>query len=169
MAIFFCSRALWVVEGPYDAPPKLERAYGRPAGTCRAPTGRRAPRTGLRHVEPLAAEGYVTEGRDRFAVISLSGSQYKVTRDDVLTANKVVKAEVGTTLTLDDVLLVGGLDETVVGAPFVQGARVHLAVEEQKKDKKVLVLKKKRRKGYQRKNGTRRHITVLRVLDIELP
>ena len=163
------THAHWGAQGRNEWMRGGRGAFGSRAGTCRAPTGRRAPRTGLRHVEPLAAEGYVTEGRDRFAVISLLGSQYKVTRDDVLTANKVVKAEVGTTLTLDDVLLVGGLDETVVGAPFVQGARVHLAVEEQKKDKKVLVLKKKRRKGYQRKNGTRRHITVLRVLDIELP
>ena len=40
--------------------------------------------------------------------------------------------------------------------------------EQQTKDKKVLVFKKKKRKGYRRKNGFRRHITVLRVTKVDL-
>ena len=67
---------------------------------------------------------------------------------------------------LDDVLLVGSAGETVVGRPHVPGAQVTLAVEEKKKEKKVTVFKKRRRKGYQRKNGFRRHVTALRVVDI---
>ena len=104
---------------------------------------------------------------DVFAVLKLSGSQYKVTVGDVLTVNKVPEAEVGKSLHIDDVLLVGTPNQTIVGAPLVPNARVTLEVEEQKKDKKVLVFKKKRRQGYQRKNGARRHITVLRVASID--
>ena len=104
--------------------------------------------------------------KDVFAIIKLSGSQYKVTSGDTLTVNKVPGANVSETMHIDDVLLIGTPNETIVGRPMVSNARVTLEVEEQKKDKKVLVYKKKRRQGYQRKNGARRHITVFRVSDI---
>jgi large subunit ribosomal protein L21 len=42
-------------------------------------------------------------------------------------------------------------------------------IEEQTKDPKIIVLKKKRRKGYRRKNGHRREVTVLRVRDVVVP
>ena len=38
---------------------------------------------------------------------------------------------------VDDVLLVGSRDETVVGRPLVESAKVRLLVEEHTKDKKV--------------------------------
>ena len=101
-----------------------------------------------------------------FAVISFAGSQFKVTLDDVVTVSTTVDADVGETVHLDDVLLVGSATETVVGRPLVPGARVTLAVEEKKKEKKVIIFKKRRRKGYQRKNGFRRQVTALRVMDI---
>ena len=105
-------------------------------------------------------------GKRAFAVVSLSGSQFKVTVDDVVTVSTNVEADVGERFQLDQVLLVGSADETVVGRPIVPGARVTMAVEEKKKEKKVIVFKKRRRKGYQRKNGYRRQVTALRVVDI---
>ena len=81
-----------------------------------------------------------------FAVLKLSGSQYKVTVGDVLTVNKVPEAEVGKSLHIDDVLLVGTSNQTIVGAPLVPNARVE--VEEQKKVKKVIeCLKRKEGRG----------------------
>jgi large subunit ribosomal protein L21 len=62
---------------------------------------------------------------------------------------------------------VGTPEMTRVGRPWVEGAKVRFEVEEQTKDAKVIVFKKKRRKGYKRKQGFRREITVLRVLGIE--
>ena len=104
----------------------------------------------------------------RFAIVSLAGSQFKVTEDDIMVVSRM-RCEVGTELDLDNVLVVGGVDHTLVGRPRVAGATVRVAVEEHKRDKKVLVFKKKRRKGYQRKNGHRRDLTVLRVLSITEP
>ena len=40
---------------------------------------------------------------DRFAVIQLGGAQYKVAVDDVVVAEKVPYAEVGASITVDDV------------------------------------------------------------------
>ena len=109
----------------------------------------------------------VATAADRaFAVVSFAGSQFKVTVDDLITVSTNVDADVGETVRLNDVLLVGSAGKTVVGRPLVPRAQVMLAVEEKKKEQKVIVFKKRRRKGYQRKNGFRRQVTALRVVDI---
>jgi len=117
-----------------------------------------------------------------FAVISIgnSGIQHKVTPHDLIVSNKlkpVHKWSVGSTHTLssdDDhdnghVLLVGNVNTTCVGLPFVKGAQVDVMVEEITRDETVLVFQKKRRKNHRRKNGFRRQVTFLRVLDIRFP
>lgn len=64
------------------------------------------------------------------------------------------------------VLLLGNVNQTIVGRPLVEGAKVRARVEEQTLDAKIDVFKKKRRKNYRRWNGFRRQVTVLRVTDI---
>lgn len=111
-----------------------------------------------------------------FAIVNLNGSQQKVTIDDVVILNKlrpVTKWAVGTTHTLTaeegQLLLMGNQEQTLVGLPYVNGGEVDVLVEEITRDKKVIVFKKKRRKNYRRKNGHKREVTFLRVLDIRLP
>ncbi len=111
-----------------------------------------------------------------FAVIDLNGSQQKVTVDDVIIVNKlkpVDKWAVGSTHTLNasdgQVLLMGSQEKTLVGLPFVNGGEVDVMVEEITRDKKVIIFKKKRRKNYRRKNGFKREVTFLRILDIRFP
>lgn len=101
-----------------------------------------------------------------FAAIAINGKQYKVAAGDVLVIDRVVGAEVGTEMKVDDVLLVGSATRTVVGRPLVPGATVSLAVEQQTHAAKDVVFKKRRRKGYKKFNTFRRPITVLRVNDI---
>ena len=112
----------------------------------------------------------------KFAIIDLNGSQQKVTVDDVVIVNKLKPVEkwaIGSTHTLNatdgQVLLLGSQEKTLVGLPFVNGAEVDVMVEEITRDKKVIVFKKKRRKNYRRKNGFKREVTFLRVLDIRFP
>ncbi|CAN0415398.1 unnamed protein product, partial [Laminaria digitata] len=88
-----------------------------------------------------------------------------VTKDDVIVAEKLA-GDVGTTLDITDVLLVGTHEATMVGRPVVPGATVRLYVEEQTKDKKVVVYKKRRRKSSKTTQGHRREVTLLRVTDI---
>jgi len=109
-----------------------------------------------------------------FAVVDLNGSQQKVTVDDVVIVNKlkpVTKWAVGNTVTLtgEEVLLLGSPQTTLVGLPGVKGAEVDVMVEEITRDAKMIVFKKRRRKHSQRKNGFRREVTFLRVLDIRFP
>mmetsp|Transcript_5398 Transcript_5398/g.6906 ORF Transcript_5398/g.6906 Transcript_5398/m.6906 type:complete len:289 (+) Transcript_5398:253-1119(+) len=112
----------------------------------------------------------------KFAIVDLNGSQQKITVDDVVIVNKlkpVQKWAVGSkhTLTAEDgsVLLLGSQEKTLVGLPFVNGGEVDVMVEEITRDKTVIVFKKKRRKNYRKKNGSRREVTFLRVLDIRFP
>ena len=55
----------------------------------------------------------------------------------------------------------------MVGRPRLDGVSVRVFVEEQTVDKKTIVFKMKKRKGYKRKRGHRRKLTVLRVLSVE--
>ena len=103
---------------------------------------------------------------DRFAIVRLGGTQYKITKDDVIVAEKL-DVQVGADLVIDEVLLVGSDLATVVGRPTVQNATVTCAVEEQTRDAKVVVFKKRRRQNSRRRNGHRRHVTLLRVTDID--
>ena len=146
----------------------LSRRAARAAPRCAAaaPTAWRASSTAatkVLHRDPETPAPASTG--DRFAVVRLGGTQYKITKDDVIVAEKL-DVQVGSDLIIDEVLLVGSEAATVVGRPTVQNATVTCAVEEQTRDAKVVVFKKRRRQNSRRRNGHRRHVTLLRVTDI---
>jgi len=101
-----------------------------------------------------------------YAVIKTGGKQYRVQKDDIIEV-ELLDAEVGASVTLDEVLLVGSEGKAKIGAPTVTGASVKADVLNQKKGDKIIVFKKKRRQNYRRKNGHRQHITVLKITDIK--
>ena len=101
-----------------------------------------------------------------YAVIRTGGKQYRVAPNEVVRVEKI-EAEPGSTVEFDEVLLVGG-EETRVGRPLVEGAKVTATVLDQIKGPKIVVFKKKRRKNYRRKRGHRQQLTVLRVQDIQV-
>ncbi|MFP3943331.1 MAG: 50S ribosomal protein L21 [Alphaproteobacteria bacterium] len=99
-----------------------------------------------------------------YAVIKTGGKQYRVARDDFITVEKL-PAEVGDTVQLDHVLMVGG-DKPQLGKPRLEGASVSAEVVEQTRSRKIIVFKKKRRKNYRRKKGHRQDLTVLKITGI---
>ncbi len=99
-----------------------------------------------------------------YAVIRTGGKQYRVAPNEVIRVEKL-EAEPGSTVEFDEVLLVGG-EETRIGRPLVEGAKVTATVLDQIKGPKIVVFKKKRRKNYRRKRGHRQRLTLLRVQDI---
>lgn len=103
-----------------------------------------------------------------YAVIRTGGKQYRVAAGDVLHVERF-RAEVGETVDLKDVLMVGGDDVeggARIGTPVLDDATVTAEVLDQTKAKKVLVFKKRRRKNYRRMRGHRQQQTVLRIRDI---
>jgi large subunit ribosomal protein L21 len=79
-----------------------------------------------------------------------------------------VDAEIGDTITFDEVLLTGSDEGTQVGAPTVAGASVTAEVTRHGKDKKVIIFKWKRRKNYRRKQGHRQKFTEVRIDEIRV-
>ncbi|QOY34037.1 50S ribosomal protein L21 [Anaerobacillus isosaccharinicus] len=92
-----------------------------------------------------------------YAIIETGGKQVKVEEGQVIYIEKL-DAEVGETVSFDNVLMVGG-DALKVGAPFVEGATVTAKVEKVGRAKKMLVYKYKAKKNYRRKQGHRQPYT----------
>jgi large subunit ribosomal protein L21 len=99
-----------------------------------------------------------------FAVIRSGGKQYRVAKDTVITVEQLT-GEVGHTLKLEEVLLVGG-DTSKAGAPLVAGAAVEAEILEHGRGEKVVAFKKKRRKNTHRKRGHRQPYTKLKITAI---
>ena len=100
-----------------------------------------------------------------FAVIKTGGKQYTVAADDLLKVEKL-DAEAGSTVTFDEVLMVGNGADTTIGAPTVEGASVVAEVVEQGRNRKIIIFKKRRRQNSRRRNGHRQSFTLLKVTDI---
>lgn len=100
-----------------------------------------------------------------YAVLKTGGKQYKVVEGEELKVEKI-EANVGDTITLSEVLMVGGEGEPAVGTPFLNGAAVTAEVLDQMKAPKIIIFKKKRRKKYRRKNGHRQPLTKLKITAI---
>lgn len=101
-----------------------------------------------------------------YAIIRTGGKQYKVSKNDKITVEKLT-ANAGDMVNIEDVLFLGNGDKITAGAPLVAGASVSAKVVEQTRGDKVLIFKKKRRKNYRRKAGHRQDLTVLQITDIK--
>jgi large subunit ribosomal protein L21 len=99
-----------------------------------------------------------------FAVIESAGKQHTVKTGSRLSVDRL-NAEVGATITLDNVLVAGNQDGTgiKVGAPKVAGASVKAKVLAHDRGTKVIIYKKIRRTGYMKRQGHRQEVTHLLV------
>lgn len=100
-----------------------------------------------------------------YAIIKTGGKQYRVSEGDRLQVEKL-DGDAGATVTLADVLLVGGNGSARIGTPFIEGAQVEAEITRHFKGKKIIVFKKKRRKGYHKKQGHRQLYTELKITRI---
>jgi large subunit ribosomal protein L21 len=91
-----------------------------------------------------------------------------VTEGDRILVDRV-SADVGETVRLDSVLLVGGEDRPLVGTPFVPGAAVEATVVSHRAGDKVIVFKFEARKRKRRKTGHRQQLSELRIGSIMAP
>ena len=101
-----------------------------------------------------------------YAVIGVGGKQVRVTPGQTVRV-ETMAIEPGTSISFDEVLLVGGEKGTMVGNPIVAGAKVTAKVVEHGRGKKVLIFKKKRTKQYRRTNGHRQNFTAVKIENIE--
>lgn len=102
-----------------------------------------------------------------YAIIKTGGKQYKVSEGDLVRVEKLAYG-VGETVDFDQVLLVSNDGELKVGSPIVEGAKVSATVEDQNKDKKIVVYKYKPKKQYRKKHGHRQPYTLVKINSISL-
>jgi large subunit ribosomal protein L21 len=102
-----------------------------------------------------------------YAIIRTGGKQYQVSTGERLRVEKI-DGNVGDSVELSEVLVVGDGDDLKIGQPTLEGAKVIARIVEQGKARKVLVFKKKRRKGYRVKRGHRQLFTALEIGEISM-
>ena len=97
-----------------------------------------------------------------YAVIKTGGKQYRVVAGEKIKVEQI-PAEVGTQITIDQVLMVGEGEAVKIGAPLVAGATVSATVLSQGRHDKVRIFKMRRRKHYQKRQSHRQHYTELQI------
>ena len=100
-----------------------------------------------------------------WAVIPLSGAQYKVETGGVYLINRVKEA-VGSAFKLNEIYLLSVDNEVKVGQPLVSGASVDIEVIENIRGGKIDVFKYKAKSRYRRMVGHRQELSKVKVLSI---
>ncbi|MEB3235957.1 MAG: 50S ribosomal protein L21 [Cyanobacteriota bacterium] len=97
-----------------------------------------------------------------YAIVEASGQQFWLQPNRYYDLDRL-SAEVGASVSLDQVLLVNAGGKTTLGQPYVKGASVTLKVMEHRRGPKVIVYKMRPKKKTRRKNGHRQELTRVMV------
>jgi large subunit ribosomal protein L21 len=100
-----------------------------------------------------------------YAVVQTGGKQYRVSEGDTIKV-EMLRADEGSAVELDKVLLVSDGDSVKIGAPYVDGGKVTATVKAHGRSKKVQIVKFKRRKHHLKRQGHRQWYTELQVTGI---
>lgn len=99
-----------------------------------------------------------------YAVIETGGKQYRVKEGDVIVVEKL-KAEVGSQVEFDKVLMLGEKDGVLLGQPYLD-AVVKAKVLDAGKAEKIVVFKYKSKKNYRKKQGHRQPYSELEIISL---
>ena len=100
-----------------------------------------------------------------YAVIKTGGKQYKVVAGEKFKIEQI-PADIGSEVTLDQVLALGAGETIKFGTPLVAGATVLAKVLAHGRHDKVKIFKMRRRKHYQKRMGHRQNFTELQIVSI---
>ncbi|MDD4731209.1 MAG: 50S ribosomal protein L21 [Desulfovibrio sp.] len=100
-----------------------------------------------------------------FAIIETGGKQFRVEEGLELDV-ELLKAEAGSTVSIDKVLLVDNGGDTKIGTPYVDGAKVDCEVVKHGRGKKIVVFHKLSKKDSRKTQGHRQDFTRLKVKSI---
>ena len=100
-----------------------------------------------------------------YAIVETGGKQYRVEPGKSITVEKII-ADEGDTVELDRVLMVSDGENTTIGTPIVEGAKVVAEVTTQAKGEKLIIFKYKPKTRYSVKTGHRQRLTKLAIKEI---
>lgn len=97
-----------------------------------------------------------------YAVVRTGGKQLRV-EPGARVRVESLPGEVGESISLGEVLMVGDEGRVKVGRPLVDGARITGTITAQGRHPKLRMFKFKRRKGSRRRHGHRQDYTEIRI------
>ncbi|CAM0139124.1 hypothetical protein VKS41_007844 [Umbelopsis sp. WA50703] len=105
-----------------------------------------------------------------YAVAEIAGRPLLITKNDLVTVNRLRDVSVGDVLKLDKVRELGSKDYVLRGQPYVneQLFNIQATVVEHTKSKMINIVKKKRRKNYKRTISHKQTHTVLRISNVDV-
>ena len=105
---------------------------------------------------------------EQYAIIQTGNKQFLVKKGDCVSAELIEDAEVGKTIDINQVLMVGNGETHTIGNPYVAGACVRCLVQAETKGKKIHIYKFRRRNKSQVTKGHRQQNLKLLVESISL-
>lgn len=100
-----------------------------------------------------------------FAIVTIAGKQYQVTKGDVISVDRL-EGNTGDVLSFDHVLLVSDDKTTKIGTPTVSGVKVKAKILAQKKGEKINVRRFKSKVRYRKSTGFRSRRTSLEIIAV---
>ena len=100
-----------------------------------------------------------------YAVIKTGGKQYRVASGEVLNV-ETLTADIGSTVSFDEVLMVGEGESVKIGTPTVAGGSVKAEVVAHGRGEKIRIIKHRRRKHYHKEQGHRQNFTQVKITEI---
>ena len=101
------------------------------------------------------------------AIIVTGGKQYTVAEGDVIFVEKL-NAEAESTVNFEQVLAILDGENTKIGTPVVEGAKVEAKVVKNGKGKKITIFRYKAKKNEKKKIGHRQPYTKVEITKIAL-
>ena len=100
-----------------------------------------------------------------YAVVKTGGKQYRVSAGARIKVEQL-SADVGSEVTLDQVLMIAADGNVKLGSPLLSGAAVKAKVLAHGRGDKVSIFKMRRRKHYRKSQGHRQNFTELEIVGI---
>jgi large subunit ribosomal protein L21 len=103
-----------------------------------------------------------------YAIVETGGKQYKVAPGQKIDVERLTVAK-GEDIELSKVLLIADGNDTVIGNPTIDGAKVVATCLSEGKSDKIIVFKYKPKVRYRRKKGHRQIYSKLEIKEIVKP
>ncbi len=108
------------------------------------------------------------EGTNIYAIVETGGKQYRVSQGQTVDVDNMNVIE-GDAIELNKVLLVGDDNNTTIGTPTVEGAKIIATSKGTVRGDKIIVFKFKSKVRYRKKTGHHQLFTRLAIDKIEAP
>lgn len=99
---------------------------------------------------------------NKFAIVQVNHTQYKVSVGDTIKVHKL-PGEAGDKIKFDKILLLADGDKVTIGKPYIEKKSIDAEILEQTKGPKVVKEIYKAKSRYRRKVGHRQDLTVVKI------